>query len=47
VPRGLERLWNALSPYHEDTLIDRRAEALVDVWDQLKLPRQPQILAGE
>jgi hypothetical protein len=28
-------------------LIDRLAKALVDVWDQLKLPRQPQILAAE
>jgi len=47
MPRGLERLRITSSPYHDDALIDRLAEALVDVWDQLKLPRQPQVLAAE
>src|SRR6202166_1804858 len=46
-PGGLGRLRITPSPYHDDALIDRLAEALVDVWDQLKLPRQPQILAAE
>jgi 5-aminolevulinate synthase len=48
VPRGLERLRITPSPYHDDGLINRLADALVDVWDQLKLPRRPQqILAAE
>jgi 5-aminolevulinate synthase len=47
VPRGLERLRITPSPYHDDGLIDRLAEALVEVWDQLKLPRQAERLAAE
>ena len=47
VPRGLERLRITPSPYHDDALIDRLAEALMDVWDRLKLPRPNQILAAE
>ena len=38
VPRGLERLRITPSPHHSDELIDRLAGALVQVWDQLKLP---------
>ena len=47
VPKGAERLRITPTPYHDDALIDRLAEALVDVWDQLKLPRQPKVLAAE
>ena len=47
VPRGLERLRITPSPHHNDGLIDRLAEALVDVWDRLKLERPDQNLAAE
>src|SRR5947209_7808591 len=47
VPRGEERLRITPSPYHDDHLIDRLAEALVDVWERLDLPRQQRALAAE
>ena len=47
VPRGMERLRITPSPYHDDTLIDSLAEALVDVWEKLQLPRNPRALAAE
>jgi len=47
VPRGLERLRITPSPHHNDGLIDRLAESLVDVWDRLKLERPDQNLAAE
>jgi 5-aminolevulinate synthase len=47
VPKGTERLRITPSPYHEDTLIDALAEALLDVWERLKLPRKDRALAAE
>ena len=38
VPKGSERLRITPSPYHEDALIDALAEALVEVWERLRLP---------
>jgi 5-aminolevulinate synthase len=47
VPKGSERLRITPSPYHEDALIDRLAEALVEVWERLDLPLKKRALAAE
>jgi 5-aminolevulinate synthase len=47
VPKGLERLRITPTPYHDGTLIDALAEALVDVWQRLGLPLNERALAAE
>ena len=47
VAKGTERLRITPSPYHDDGLIDRLAEALLQVWDRLGLPLQQKSLAAE
>lgn len=47
VPKGAERLRVTPSPYHDDVLIDRLAEAMVQVWETLGLPLGAKALAAE
>ncbi len=47
VPKGTERLRITPSPYHDDGLIDALADALVQVWDRLKLPLHAKAVAAE
>jgi 5-aminolevulinate synthase len=47
VPKGTERLRITPSPYHDDALINTLAEALVEVWQQLRLPVKASALAAE
>ena len=47
VPRGSERLRITPTPYHDDVLVDALAEALVDVWQRLRLSLKRQAFAAE
>src|SRR5437773_5054823 len=47
VAKGTERLRITPTPYHEDALIDALAEALLDVWERLQLPRKDRAVAAE
>ena len=47
VAKGTERLRITPSPYHDDVLIDRLAEALLQVWERLDLPLREKSLAAE
>jgi len=47
VAKGAERLRITPSPYHDDGLVDRLAEALLQVWDRLGLPVKQKSLAAE
>lgn len=47
VAKGEERLRITPSPYHDDALIDRLAEAMVVVWEQLGLKLNARALAAE
>ena len=47
VARGTERLRITPSPYHDDGLIDRLAEALLQVWERLGLKLNQKSLAAE
>ena len=47
VPKGSERLRITPTPYHDDALIDALAEALVEIWDRLDLPRKERAWAAE
>ena len=47
VAKGTERLRITPSPYHDDGLVDRLADALVQVWERLGLPLRKKSLAAE
>jgi 5-aminolevulinate synthase len=47
VAKGSERLRITPSPYHDDALIDALAEALIEVWERLRLPLKGRALAAE
>jgi 5-aminolevulinate synthase len=44
VPRGTERLRITPSPFHNDQLIDGLANALNEVWETLRLPKETKVV---
>ena len=51
VPRGTERLRITPTPFHDELLIDRLRDALVETWDALGIPYgtagRPEVAASE
>ncbi|HTV31414.1 MAG TPA: 5-aminolevulinate synthase [Xanthobacteraceae bacterium] len=47
VQKGTERLRITPTPHHDDGLIDALAAALIEVWTQIGLPREPHMIAAE
>jgi 5-aminolevulinate synthase len=45
VPKGTERLRITPSPFHDNSLIDKLAAAMVDVWQRLEMPLRPALVA--
>ena len=47
VPKGTERLRITPTPFHGDVVMDALAEALIDVWERLRLPLRGRAAAAE
>jgi len=45
VPKGTEQLRITPSPSHDNSIIDKLAAAVVDVWQRLEMPLRPALVA--